>query len=272
MLASRSDLRLDLVTFVLHRPSSAENIGAVARVLANFGLSRLSIVPPPSWTGPSRSGERMTGGEDVLVRARRTARRAADRLERAAVPADLRAALADITWACGTSSREAPAGRSVPLLTPRQLGAEVARRSLSGPVAVVFGEERRGLSDRELSLCQAVCAIPTDPGYDSMNLAQAAAVIGYEIALAGGARPRAEIRGDPADVPRQATVEALFARLARVLAAAGYLNPQSPESILVEWRDLLSRAEPSQREVELLAAGVSALERALRLASGRGGR
>jgi tRNA/rRNA methyltransferase len=264
MLASPSDLRLDHVTFVLHRPSSAENIGAVARVLANFGLTRLAIVPPPSWTGPSRSGERMTGGEDVLARARKTARHAADRLEGAAVPPDLRAALQEVTWACGTSSRQVPAGRTVPLLSPRQLGAEVARRSQAGPVAVVFGEERRGLSDRELALCQAVCAIPTDAAYDSMNLAQAAAVLGYEIAVAGGGPEPARLAAEPA---RLATVEALFERLAAVLEAVGYLNPQNPEQVLAEWRRVLGRAEPTQREVELLTAGVRALERGLRLSS-----
>ena len=60
----------DDLTFVLHRPSSAENIGAVARVLANFGLSRLSVVPPPSWTGVPRSGRGENAREDVLRRAR----------------------------------------------------------------------------------------------------------------------------------------------------------------------------------------------------------
>lgn len=245
------------VLFVLHRPSSAENIGAVARVLKNFGLERLAIVAPPSWTGPSRSGERMTGGEDVLFRARRTARRAAPLLEGAAVHGSLREALAGVTWACGTSSR-AVEGR--PSLSPRALAAELARRGASGAAAVVFGEERRGLSDRELALCQAVCAIPTDPGYDSMNLAQAAAVIGYELALVRGGVPPAAGPGDPA---RHATVEALFDRLRGILAAVGYLNPQNPEAILDEWRRILARADPTQREVELLAAGLRAVERAL---------
>ena len=170
------------VSLVLHRPSSAENIGAVARVLKNFGLSRLVIVAPPSWEGPARSGPGLAR-EDVLARARRTARHASDLLDTAAVHRDLRSALAGSTWSCGTTSR-APEGR--PRLTPRELAAEVARRALAGPVAIVLGEERRGLSDGELELCQAVCTIPTRPEYDSMNLAQAAAVLAYEVSLASG--------------------------------------------------------------------------------------
>jgi tRNA/rRNA methyltransferase len=250
---------LDPVTFVLHRPSAAENIGAVARVLANFGLPRLSLVAPPAWSGPSRTGEGASGREDVLLRARRTARHASPLLVQAAVHGDLREALTGCTWACGTSSR-AVAGR--PVLSPRQLGEEVARRGLAGPVAVVFGEERRGLSDAELDLCQAVCAIPTSAAYDSMNLAQAAAVLAYEIALAAGA---SSAPAPPEAPARHATVEALFDQLARVLGQVGYLNPQSPELILAEWRRVLSRAEPAQREVELLVAGVRAVARALRV-------
>jgi len=247
---------------VLHRPSSAENIGAVARALCNFGLRHLAIVAPPSWGGAARSGEGRSGGEDVLLRARRTARRATPLLLGAAVAGDLAAALAGSTWACGTSSRPVE-GR--PRLTPRELAAEVGRRSLAGPVAVVLGEERRGLSDAELTLCQAVCTIPTDPGYDSMNLAQAAAVLAYELALGGGAAPPQPSAGEPA---RHATVEALFATLSALLSQAGYLNPQNPEAILAEWRQLLGRAEPTQREAELLTAGLRALSRKL---GGQGG-
>ncbi|HEY6104684.1 MAG TPA: TrmH family RNA methyltransferase [Anaeromyxobacteraceae bacterium] len=250
------------VLLVLHRPSSAENLGAVARVMKNFGLARLAVVEPPAWSGRPRSGKGATAREDVLARARVTARRAGDLLSRVELHRDLASALASATWACGTTSR-AVGGR--PALSPRELAAELARRARRGQVAVVLGEERRGLSDPELELCQAVCTIPTDAGYDSMNLAQAAAVLCYELALARAARagrPAAGEagRGEPA---RHATVEGLWGRLAALLGLAGYLNPQNPGHILREWRRLLARAEPTQREVELLAAAVRALERSL---------
>ncbi len=251
-------LRPERVLIVLHRPSSADNIGAAARVMKNFGLARLGIVAPPAWRGPGRSGEAVSGREDVLTRARVLARRASDLLEAAEISVDARAALAEVSWVCGTTSR-APEGR--PRLTPRELAAEVARRSELGAVAVLFGEERRGLSDEELELCQAVCGIPTSAAYDSMNLAQAVAVLCYEISQAGAAAHAPLPAAEPA---RHATVEALFARLEALLAAAGYLNPQNPTHILADFRRLLARAEPSQREVELLAAAVKSLERQLR--------
>jgi len=271
---------LSNVVFVLHRPSSAENLGAVARVLKNFGLSGLSVVEPPAWAGAPRSGRGASGREDVLDRARRTARHASDLLETAALRPDLAAALSGTTWACGTTSRGVE-GR--PRLSPREMARELSLRSARGPVAVVLGEERRGLSDAELGLCQAVCTIPTGAAYDSMNLAQAAAVLAYEVALAAGAEgPQADAVGRaeggaqatagrrPAPLPgrepaRHETVEALWSRLRKLLTAAGYLNPQNPEDILAEWRRTLSRADPTQREVELLVAGARALERRLRL-------
>jgi tRNA/rRNA methyltransferase len=250
---------LGKVTVVLHRPSSAENIGAVARAMKNFGLARLAIVAPPSWTGAPRGGGTRTAREEVLLRARKTARHAADVLEGAAIHDEARAALAAATWACGTTSR-AVEGR--PRLAPRELAREVAARSTRGPVAIVFGEERRGLSDRELELCQAVCTIPTRSAYHSMNLAQAVAVVAYEVALA---EPAAEEPPPGAEPVRHATTEALWTRLSALLAASGYLNPQNPEHILAEWRRLLARAEPTQREVELLLAAARALERQLEL-------
>jgi tRNA/rRNA methyltransferase len=246
---------------VLHRPQSAENVGAVARAMKNFGLARLVVVVPPAWSGAPRGGGLGTAREDVLRRARRTARKAGDLLEAAELHPDLRAALGPSTWVCGTTSR-AVEGR--PRLDPRALGAEVVRRGASGEVAVVFGEERRGLSDAELALCQAVCTIPTSPAYDSMNLAQAVAVVAYEIAeatRAAGSPPPAAPAAEPA---RHETLEALWDRARALLSAAGFLNPQNPELILAELRRVLARAEPTQREAELLAGAVRALERIVR--------
>jgi tRNA/rRNA methyltransferase len=245
------------VRVVLHRPQSAENFGAAARVMKNFGLRRLAVVEPPAWEGLPRSGGEGVRAS-VLERAARLARRASDLLEAATFHDDLADAVAGATWVCGTTSRALP-GR--PRYSPRELAAQIAIRSSAGEVAVVFGEERRGLSDAELDLCQAVCTIPTGPEYDSMNLAQAVAVVAYEI----GQAPLAPAPGEGAEPPAlHRTLEALWERLGALLGAAGYLNPQNPEHILSDWRRLLARAEPTQREVELLVAAVRALERRLK--------
>jgi tRNA/rRNA methyltransferase len=261
-MASRKARRHpEAIRVVLHRPQSAENVGAVARAMKNFGLARLAVVVPPAWAGPPRGGGPGTAREAVLARALRTARKAGDLLEAAELHADLRAALGPAAWACGTTSR-AVEGR--PRLDPRALGAEVVRRSASGEVAVVFGEERRGLSDAELALCQAVCTIPTSPAYDSMNLAQAVAVVAYEISEAARGAAASPPEPSAEEPARNETMEALWDRARALLSAAGFLNPQNPELILWELRRVLARAEPTQREAELLAGAIRALERIVR--------
>ncbi len=255
---------LSRIRLVLHRPSSAENIGAVARAMKNLGFGRLAIVAPRSWSGRPRTGGAPTARDDVLARARRLARRASDVLAAAEIHADARSALGEATWVCGTTSR-AVAGR--PHLAPRAVAAEAVLRSERGPIAILFGEERRGLSDEELELCQAICTIPTNPDYDSMNLAQAVAIVCYEVSLAS--RPPSRSGRPPGEPARHVTTEALWTHLAALLARAGYLNPQNPRHILAEWRRLLARAEPTQREVELLVAAVRAVERALGTGGGR---
>src|SRR6266508_5362935 len=128
------------VLVVLHRPQSAENLGAVARVLKNFGLTRLAVVPPPSWAGPPRSGGPGTAREDILARARRLARKAGDLLDGAEVHPGLREALRGVTWVCGTTSREVE-GR--PRLDPTALGRQLAPRTTAGPVATPLRHHRR---------------------------------------------------------------------------------------------------------------------------------
>jgi len=246
------------VRVVLHRPQNAENIGAAARVMKNFGLRTLAVVGPEDWDGLPRCGGMEVRDHPVLERAARVARHASDLLLAATFHPDLRAAVAGATWVCGTTSRTLP-GR--PRLSPRELAAEVAVRSGAGEVALVFGEERRGLSDAELDLCQAVCSIPTHADYESMNLAQAVAVVAYEVGQGEVGPDPGEGKEEPV---RHRTLEALWERLGALLGRAGYLNPQSPEHILSDWRRLLARAEPTQREVELLVAAVRALERRLK--------
>src|SRR5689334_527095 len=92
---------LSRVRVVLHRPQSAENLGAVARVMKNFGLANLAVVAPASWAGPPRGGGTGLAGGDVLARAARLARHASDLLDRLSVHADLRSALGSATWTCG---------------------------------------------------------------------------------------------------------------------------------------------------------------------------
>ena len=233
---------LSEVVFVLHRPRSLDNVGAAARVVKNFGVGRLVLVDPLSY-GFDRARKLAVGAEDVL--------------ERLYVHRTLTEALAGAVYSAGTSSR-ALARR--PSCGPSALAARVA--AARGPAAIVFGEEKRGLSDAELALCQEVCAIPTVPAQPSMNLAQSVAVLAY--ALAEG-----QSNGEPGDPDRRspsartvATASgpppATHGELAaareearRALSAAGFLNPQRPDLVLDELTSCWGRAQLGRREAEL---------------------
>jgi TrmH family RNA methyltransferase len=134
-----------------------------------------------------------------------------------------------------------------------QVRAELAASS-AHRVAFVFGTERTGLSIAEVSLCQALLAIPTAPGYGSLNLAQAVQVVGFAIAQ----QARAE-QGLPetiaGDAPRYATqqhVAALFEHLEQALIDIEFVDPRHPKKLMPRLRRLLGRTRLEIEEVDLL--------------------
>lgn len=156
---------LDEVHVVLVRPEKAGNLGAVARAMKNFALSRLTLVD-------SRIGS--------WVAAREMAVHAHDVLEGARQVPDLDAAIDGARWLVGTTNRP-PAGMTV--LTPRELALAVADR---GPPTLLFGGELSGLTRIELLRCHAALTIPVAATQSSLNLAQAVCVYAAELFAANG--------------------------------------------------------------------------------------
>jgi tRNA/rRNA methyltransferase len=154
----------------------------------------------------------------------------------------LEAALAEMTFSAATTSRQLKRRASI---DPAQLGARVAANV--GTVAIVFGEEKRGLSDEDLAPCHEVCRIPTEPEQPSMNLAQSAAVLAY--ALHAAVRPPIAATAPPPAT--HADLAAAVAEARRALLSAGFLNSQNPELVLAELARTWERAALSPREAEL---------------------
>ena len=154
---------MSAVRFVLVRPRNPLNIGACARALANFGFSDLLAVDP--FEAVWKETKSAVGGEAVLEKAR-------------AVSLD--EALDDRQVVLGTHDGRRKSGP--PVVDLPELRAWLP----SGRLAVLFGPEKTGLANEELSRCHAVLRIPTDAGCPSMNLAQAVAVVAYELKRAPG--------------------------------------------------------------------------------------
>jgi TrmH family RNA methyltransferase len=247
-----------LPAVVLARPQVAGNIGAAARAMANTGLDDLRLVEPAAELDNEAYSFAMHA-HDILRRARRF-----DAL------AD---ALADRDFVVGTASlRERPWPQAV--LTPRELG-ERLRSAVPPPrVALVFGSEVSGLTAEELARVSVLVNIPAAPANPTLNLAQSVLLVAHELYLARGA-PGAIASTAVERAPVQ-QVERLFASLERLLEQVGFARDTTIARVSRDLRQLLARAEISQREAMILAGILRrsrrAFERARRAPESAGAR
>ena len=230
--------QLSSIAIVLDHPKDLVNVAGVIRVMKNFGLSDLRLVNPDEFD-PYRL-------EGIAHRTR-------DLIDSASSFSSLVDAVADATYVVGTTARTRTEGRAY--ATAGEVAPVIAERAVEGKVAILFGREDRGLTNEDLDRCHAVSIIPTDPGYSSLNLAQAALVIAYEVFLA--------IEGGDMEMPkgRRATrpptsneLEETFSAIADGLSAIDFYKARKPEAVMRTLRTIISRAEPDLREARLLAA------------------
>ena len=224
---------------VLDRPQDAVNIGAVVRAIKNMGFTQLRLVQPRSYTAA-----------DLL----RVAHHAEDMIEQIRVYGTLDAALADTVYVVGTSAI-AHSGRAL-RRDVETLSRELSWRAESGLVALLFGTEDDGLNNAALDRCHCVVALPTNPDYPALNLAQSVLLLLYELArqrrdlLAQGVSTAAAA---PADQTPQALLEQLFLRSEEALAALGFFK-YDPPAVMRTLRRLAYRAELRPDEAALLLA------------------
>ena len=196
---------LDRLTVVLVGTRNPLNIGASARAMSNFGAQRLRVVNP----------------YQVAFREARSAVDAADLLAAAEEFASVAEAVADCRLVVGTTAGGRRELRH--RLLRLELGARAIRRRLTvGPVALLFGSEKVGLSNADLSHCDWLMRIPARAQHGSMNLGQAVAVCLYELVREGKTRPKK----NPAPAAQAREVEMITQLLFGVLRATGYVKPR----------------------------------------------
>ena len=151
--------------FVLVRPQLADNIGMVARALANFGLEELRLVAPrDGW--PNEKARIAASGANFII-------------DGAEAYPTYEEALVGLNWVAATSARQRDLAK--PVLTPEQAVGEMLRRTREGQrCGIVFGPERNGLETEEVANADAVVMAPVNPNFASLNLAQAVLLVGYE--------------------------------------------------------------------------------------------
>lgn len=231
------------IRLVLVETSHPGNIGAAARALKTMGLSRLDLVQPKCFPAAEATA-RASGAEDVLEQAR--------------VHPDLLGALEGCRLVVGSSARLRTI--SWPQLDPRVCAERLVAEAAQGPVALVFGRERTGLSNSELERCHYLAHIPTNPGFGSLNLAAAVQVFAYEIYqahLAGRATASDEAVRDLASAE---AMEGFFGHLAETLVGLGFADPNQSKKLLRRLRRLFHRARPDWTELNILRGILSAAQ------------
>lgn len=224
----------------------AENIGSVARIMANFGLDDLRLVNPRDGWPQERAWTLAAGAEWPLNAAR--------------VASTVAEAIADLNLVFATTAR--PRELQLPILTPRQAAAELHAASARGErVGLLFGGERAGLETEDIALCQAVVTIPIDPKFRSLNLAQAVAINAYEwrTTISEAAPAIFREHSPPAD---SAAMLGLFEHFERELDAAGFFHPPDKRpSMVLNLRSALGKGRLSEQEVRTFRGVVTALSK-----------
>jgi tRNA/rRNA methyltransferase len=221
---------------VLVRPKTAANLGAIARVMRNMGLSQMVLVAPDADPGDGEARRLSTHGEHLLDEAR--------------VVADLSAALAECVFVVGTSARLGGPFRRQSVGTPDQIMSVVVERLEAGYAALVFGPESSGLTDEEVARCHYLIHIPTDETYPALNLAQAVAICTHELRRAWLLRTRGHEEKE--ELAPFADQERMYRSLQTALEEIHFLYGEKAGPLMHALRHLIGRAAPTKMEVDLL--------------------
>ncbi len=223
---------------VLVEPQLGENIGAAARAMANFGLSRLRLVKPrDGW--PNERARWLASGADRLI-------------DSAELFETVGEAIADCTFVLATTARAHDQAK--PVYSPEQAAQTMAPRVQAGEgVAILFGRERWGLENDEVSLADCIVTFPINPAFASLNLAQAVSLVSYEWFkhISAGVLPFAMPNKSP-PAPKQ-QLAAFFATLERELDRVEFFRPPDKrDTMLINLRNIFARMEPTKQDIQTL--------------------
>ncbi len=223
------------------------NVGTIARAMKNFGFEELLLVDPPDL---DRDGDAYgfagQAREDVLPNAHEvTLEEVVDSYHTVGFTA--------------TTNEDARKHVRFPFRTPADLADDLA--GIGTDVALVFGRERIGLTNEELTNLDQICAIPASAEYPVLNLGQAATIALYELrrlAMAGSQLP--EVAHERAD---EREIERFYDRFGETLESVGYPEEKRAKTMRLV-RRLVGRAHPTDREITTLHGVLRAVERATR--------
>jgi tRNA/rRNA methyltransferase len=237
--------------FVLVEPSHPGNVGAAARALKTMGFSRLVLVAPrvPHVQSDPEAIAMASGADDVLAGAH--------------VVPTLADALNGVQWSVALTARLREYGP--PQFAPRAAATQAREHAVHGDIALVFGNERTGLSNEDVERCSVLAHIPANPAYSSLNLAQAVQVLAYELRTAylggatvgvtgsaGGASSAEGSGAEAAALAPSDDIERMYVHLENALIALDFLDPANPKKLMSRLRRLFARSGLEREEVNIV--------------------
>lgn len=242
---TKSGWNLNSPVVVLVEPQLGENIGMAARAMGNFALTRLRIVNPrDGW--PNISAQRAAAGADHIL----------DGVE---LFDTVDQAIADLDLVFATTARAHDQAKPV-------LGPDTAAREIAGHIAaggkagILFGRERWGLTNEEVARANRIVTFPVNPGFASLNLAQAVLLMGYEWFKLSTESALPFAMPERSQRASQHQIEAFFGNLVRELDKVEFLRPaEKRDTMLVNLRNIFTRMEPTKQDMHTLHGVVMAI-------------
>src|SRR5215468_9349741 len=221
---------------ILVEPQLGENIGMAARAMGNFALSRLRLVNPrDGW--PNIAAQRAAAGADHI-------------LEKVELFDTVQAAVADLDLLFATTARAHDQAK--PVMAPEGAAREIVSHiAAGGGAGILFGRERAGLTNDEVALANRIVTFPVNPGFASLNLAQAVLLMGYEwfkLATSGELPFAMPERSERASHHQ---IDAFFENLVREL--------DKVDTMLVNLRNIFTRMDPTKQDMHTLHGVVMAI-------------
>jgi tRNA/rRNA methyltransferase len=231
---------------ILSQTQMGENVGAAARAMKNFGLSELILIAPKMEWPNDRAQILASGSGDILENAR--------------IYQTAEEALAPFQLVLATTARDRDVVKEVH--TPEAAARRLRTVSAQGVrTALLFGGERAGLDNDELSICDGVITIPTAK-FSSLNLGQAVLLLGYEWLKAADVTPAVRVRSHLGVPATRADLVGLFEHLERELDAAEYLfPPEKRETMVRNIRAMILRSGLTDQQARTIRGMIVALVR-----------
>ncbi len=233
---------------ILVEPQMGENIGMVARAMANFGLSELRLVNPrDGW--PNEKAQAAASKADHVI-------------EGTKVFETLEEAIADLNFIYATTARERDGFKPVrsPVVAAQTLRARFAAGEGTG---ILFGRERWGLSNEEVALADEIVTFPVNPAFASLNIAQAVLLMSYEWMKSGmedlGSVPFQAMEQTPSTKEQ---LHGLYDQLEEALDSRNYFHPPAKKPKMIDnLRAVLSRRAFTEQEISVMRGVISSLDR-----------